>query len=61
VLFRYTRCLRRVETLAGKGTTFYSWLDVVSTATTVEISKAYRKKSIQLQYVNMFHSSDRYI
>lgn len=45
-------CLRRLEMLAGKGTTFYSWLDVSSTATTIEISKAYRKKSIQLQYVN---------
>lgn len=44
--------------LAGKGTTFYSWLDVSSTATTTEISKAYRKKSIQLQYVKPFRSSD---
>ena len=52
--------LRRLETLAGKGTTFYSWLDVPSTATTAEISKAYRKKSIQLQYVNLFRSSDKY-
>lgn len=31
-----------------------------STATTGEISKAYRKKSIQLQYVNLFRSSDNY-
>ena len=36
----------------GKGTTFYSWLDVPSTATSAEISRAYRKKSIQLQYVS---------
>lgn len=35
----------------GKGTTFYSWLEVPFTATTSEISKAYRKKSLQLQYV----------
>ena len=47
--------------LAGKGTTFYSWLDVSSTATTVEISKAYRKKSIQLQYVNLCRPSDIFI
>lgn len=37
-----------VEKGEGKGTTFYSWLDVPSSATTAEISKAYRKKSIQL-------------
>ncbi|KAF9652178.1 chaperone J-domain-containing protein [Thelephora ganbajun] len=37
-----------VEKAEGKGTTFYSWLDVPSTATTAEVSKAYRKKSIQL-------------
>ena len=37
----------------GKGTTFYSWLDVSSTASTAEISKAYRKKSLQLQYVQV--------
>lgn len=34
---------------AGKGTTFYSWLDVPPTATLTEINKAYRKKSVQLQ------------
>ncbi|KAF9780123.1 DnaJ-domain-containing protein [Thelephora terrestris] len=37
-----------VEKAEGKGTTFYSWLDVPSSATTAEISKAYRKKSIHL-------------
>ncbi|KAF8897617.1 hypothetical protein BD779DRAFT_1491811 [Infundibulicybe gibba] len=37
-----------VETAEGKGTTFYSWLDVPSTATTNEIAKAYRKMSMQL-------------
>jgi len=37
-----------VEKAEGRGTTFYSWLDVPSTATTAEISKAYRRKSIQL-------------
>ena len=33
----------------GKGTTFYSWLDVPHTASTAQIAKAYRKKSLQLQ------------
>ncbi|KAG1833349.1 DnaJ-domain-containing protein [Suillus variegatus] len=37
-----------LEVSEGRGTTFYSWLDVPSTATLVEINKAYRKKSIQL-------------
>ncbi|RPD67186.1 DnaJ-domain-containing protein [Lentinus tigrinus ALCF2SS1-7] len=37
-----------LEKAEGKGTTFYSWLDVSSTASTPEISKAYRKKSLQL-------------
>jgi len=37
-----------IETSEGKGTTFYSWLDVPSTATTSEIAKAYRKLSMQL-------------
>ncbi|KAJ7781150.1 DnaJ domain-containing protein [Mycena metata] len=32
----------------GKDTTFYSWLDVPSTATTAEIAKAYRRKSMLL-------------
>ena len=38
----------------GKGTTFYSWLDVPYTASTSEIVKAYRKKSVTLQYVQIF-------
>ncbi|KII95104.1 hypothetical protein PLICRDRAFT_33936 [Plicaturopsis crispa FD-325 SS-3] len=37
-----------VEGSEGRGTTFYSWLGVPSTATTSEISKAYRKKSMLL-------------
>ncbi|KAJ3778764.1 DnaJ-domain-containing protein [Lentinula raphanica] len=37
-----------IEASEGKGTTFYSWLDVPSTATTSEIAKAYRKLSMQL-------------
>jgi len=37
-----------LEAAEGKGTTFYSWLDVPSTATTNEIAKAYRKKSMVL-------------
>ncbi|KAG0709715.1 DnaJ-domain-containing protein [Suillus ampliporus] len=37
-----------LEAAEGKGTTFYSWLDVPPTATLLQINKAYRKKSIQL-------------
>lgn len=37
-----------LEASEGRGTTFYSWLGVSSTASTNEISKAYRKKSVQL-------------
>ncbi|KAI0081750.1 DnaJ-domain-containing protein [Panus rudis PR-1116 ss-1] len=37
-----------IEAAEGKGTSFYSWLEVPPTASTSEISKAYRKKSIQL-------------
>ncbi|KAH9938172.1 DnaJ-domain-containing protein [Fomitopsis serialis] len=37
-----------VESSEGKGTTFYSWLGVPPTASVPEISKAYRKKSVQL-------------
>ncbi|KAF9446947.1 DnaJ-domain-containing protein [Macrolepiota fuliginosa MF-IS2] len=37
-----------LETAEGKGTTFYSWLDVPSTASTSEIAKAYRKLSMKM-------------
>ncbi|KAF5344069.1 hypothetical protein D9758_008865 [Tetrapyrgos nigripes] len=37
-----------VEASEGKGTTFYGWLDVPSTASTAEISRAYRKMSMQM-------------
>ncbi|EJU06169.1 DnaJ-domain-containing protein, partial [Dacryopinax primogenitus] len=37
-----------LEAAEGKGTTFYSWLDVPSTATSTEIGRAYRKKSLEL-------------
>ncbi|KAG1752710.1 DnaJ-domain-containing protein [Suillus paluster] len=37
-----------LEAAEGKGTTFYSWLDVPQTATLTQINKAYRKKSMQL-------------
>ncbi|KAM6495810.1 hypothetical protein JOM56_008516 [Amanita muscaria] len=37
-----------VEASEGKGTTFYSWLDVPSTASATEIVKAYRKLSVKL-------------
>jgi len=37
-----------VETAEGKGTTFYSWLDVPPSASMAEIGRAYRKKSMLL-------------
>ncbi|KAF9247295.1 DnaJ-domain-containing protein [Melanogaster broomeanus] len=37
-----------LEAAEGKGTTFYSWLDVPHTASLNQINKAYRKKSLQL-------------
>lgn len=37
-----------LEAAEGKGTTFYSWLEVSPTASTSEIARAYRKKSVQL-------------
>lgn len=45
-----------IEAAEGKGTTFYSWLGVSPSASTQEISKAYRKKSLQLQCV-LLHSA----
>ncbi|OBZ70395.1 putative J domain-containing protein C2E1P5.03 [Grifola frondosa] len=42
-----------IEAAEGKGTTFYSWLDVPASASTAQIAKAYRKKSIQLQCVDI--------
>lgn len=44
-----------LEAAEGKGTTFYSWLDVPSTASTNDIAKAYRKKSMLLQSVFFFY------
>ncbi|KIO12720.1 hypothetical protein M404DRAFT_690502 [Pisolithus tinctorius Marx 270] len=37
-----------LEASEGKGTTFYSWLEVSPTAPLAQINKAYRKKSIEL-------------
>lgn len=37
-----------VEAAEGKGTTFYSWLEVPSSASVAEIGRAYRKKSMLL-------------
>ncbi|KLO08266.1 DnaJ-domain-containing protein [Schizopora paradoxa] len=37
-----------LEAAEGKGTTFYSWLDVSPTASASDIGRAYRKKSVQL-------------
>ncbi|KAF8351380.1 hypothetical protein F5887DRAFT_937177, partial [Amanita rubescens] len=36
-----------VERSEGKGTTFYSWLDVPSTASAADIARAYRKLSVK--------------
>lgn len=51
-----------IEASEGKGTTFYSWLDVSPTASTNEIARAYRKLSMQLQCVLTplisFHSAN---
>jgi hypothetical protein len=40
-----------VENSEGKGTTFYSWLDVPATASVADIARAYRKLSVKIQYV----------
>jgi len=37
-----------LEKAEGKGTTFYSWLDVPTSASATDIGKAYRKKSVTL-------------
>ncbi|KAJ6628703.1 DnaJ domain-containing protein [Mycena sp. CBHHK59/15] len=37
-----------IQASEGKDTTFYSWLDVPHTATTAEIAKSYRRKSMVL-------------
>ncbi|EKM59234.1 uncharacterized protein PHACADRAFT_249533 [Phanerochaete carnosa HHB-10118-sp] len=37
-----------IEAAEGKGTSFYSWLEVSPSASTSEIARAYRKKSVQL-------------
>ena len=46
----------RADETTGKGTTFYSHLGVEPGATTSEITKAYRKRSLELQSVG---ESDR--
>ena len=43
-----------IHLILGKGTTFYSWLEVTPSSTSAEISRAYKKKSMQLQYVMRF-------
>lgn len=37
-----------VQASEGKGTTFYSWLDVPPTASAADVAKAYRKLSIKI-------------
>ncbi|KZO94800.1 DnaJ-domain-containing protein [Calocera viscosa TUFC12733] len=37
-----------LEAAEGKGTTFYSWLDVAPTASSADIGRAYRRKSLEL-------------
>ncbi|KAF8621683.1 hypothetical protein AX15_007696 [Amanita polypyramis BW_CC] len=37
-----------VETSEGKGTTFYSWLDVPPTASVADVARAYRKLSVKI-------------
>jgi len=41
-----------LKTEEGAETTFYSWLGLEPTATEKEITKAYRKLYLQLQYVS---------
>lgn len=38
-----------LETAEGKGTSFYSFLNVTPTASLEQINKAYRKRSLALQ------------
>ncbi|KAK4049448.1 hypothetical protein OIV83_004181 [Microbotryomycetes sp. JL201] len=42
-----------LEAAEGKGTTFYSFLNLTKSATDKDISKAYRKRSLELQSVNL--------
>jgi DnaJ family protein C protein 1 len=42
----------------GKGVDFYSHLGIDSSATLNQLNKAYRKKSLELQYVQLSHSED---
>jgi hypothetical protein len=50
-IFIMHRATLSPQCIPGKGTSFYSWLDVPSTASTAQISKAYRRKSMLLQCV----------
>jgi hypothetical protein len=51
-LFPYIPTKRcNVDHISGKGTTFYSWLEVSPTASMAEIGRAYRKKSMLLQCI----------
>jgi len=45
----YFLTIYNIFRMSGKGTTFYSFLDVPSTASITEIGKAYRKKSEHFQ------------
>jgi hypothetical protein len=49
-----TSCVRcdEASSLSGKGVDFYNHLNIEPSATTSELNKAYRKKSLELQYVS---------
>jgi len=52
-----------LETAEGKGTTFYSFLNTTKSATSKEISSAYRRRSLELhpdKNPDLPHASDRY-
>lgn len=43
----------------GKGMDFYKHLGVDSSATLNQLNKAYRKKSLELQYAQLLHTARR--
>ncbi|KAK4705103.1 hypothetical protein P7C70_g1104, partial [Phenoliferia sp. Uapishka_3] len=47
-----------LETAEGKGTNFYSFLNVTKSASEKDISKSYRKRSLELQYVPLASNAE---